>query len=439
MTSSSGSGFRLLAEANTPTVIGKAWWSQSLQLSRAGDVRRLLIGGAAAFVGLQMVGGVCAVAGAIVNGGSDDGASNPDVRREKRDALALQRQYGWNFGAVGESATMPFEGGHTGLIDRASIERLAVALAPKNPSLMPLYVPTLFQAITARPTNQTHEEARNTGFVSLADVLTPMTTPAMGQAMSEATLLKTLLGDSFEHTAVVVDLDGPASVAFAAELSNRFDPVFCFDNWPHPRGVVRAHETLAAAATLLPTFEQNAVLRPQNAPPVFVLDRRRLTPYVDEENTFDNRSVARLPGADVLMRLGIKRVFYIAPDGASVVDLDDVNEDLVVWHAAAGIPVRTVDFDDWRGINTETAAATFAAQYGVPPPAGASPTPTRASSWTPASRTSPYVAHSRPPVFGQVPVVVDIAAGAVLGSVLYRSGSWNRVSSSSSSWSFGGG
>jgi hypothetical protein len=432
MTSSPGSGFRLLTEANTPTVIGKAWWSQSLQLSRAGDVRRLLIGGAAAFVGLQMVGGVCAVLNS-----SDDG-SNPDVRREKRDALALQRQYGWNFGAVGESGTMPFEGGPKGLIDRASVERLAVALAPKNPTLMPLYVPTLFQSVTARPTNQSHEEARNSGFVSLADVLTPMATPAMGQAMSEATLFKALLGDSFANTAVVVDLDGPASVAFAAELSNRFDPVFCFDNWPHPRGVVRAHETLAAAATLLPTFEQNAVVRPQNAPPVFVLDRRRLTPYVDEENTFDNRSVARLPGADVLVRLGIKRVFYIAPEGASVVDLDDVNEDLVAWHAAAGIPVRTIDFDDWRGINTDTAAVTFAAQYGVPPPAGASPTPTRASSWRPTSRTSPYVAHSRPPVFGQVPVVVDIAAGAVLGSVLYRSGSWNRVSSSSS-WSFGGG
>lgn len=435
MTSSSGSGFRLLTEANTPTVIGKAWWSQSLQLSREGDVRRLLIGGAAAFVGLQMVGGVCAVAGAIFDG---DGGSNPDVRREKRDALALQQQYGWNFGAVGESGVMPFEGGHSGVLDKASVERLAVALAPKNPALMPLYVPTLFQSVTARPTNQAHEEARNSGFVSLADVLTPMTTPAMGQAMSEATLFKTLLGDSFAGTAVVVDLDGPASVAFAAELSNRFDPVFCFDNWPHPRGVVRAHETLAAAGTLLPTFEQNAALRPANAPPVFVLDRRRLSPYVDEENTFDNRSIARLPGADALKRLGIVRVFYIAPDIATVIDLDDVNEDLVAW-AAAGIAVRTIDFDDWRGINTDTADATFAAQYGVPPPAGASPTPTRASAWRPASRTSAFVAHTRPPVFGQVPVVVDIAAGAVLGSVLYRSGSWNRVSSSSSSWSFGGG
>jgi hypothetical protein len=434
MTSSPGSGFRLLAEANTPTVIGKAWWSQSLQLSRAGEVRRALLGSSALFVGLQVAVGAAAVAGFMGEGDSDE--SNPDVRREKRDALALQQQYGWNFGAVGESGVMPFEGGRAGLLDRASIERLAVALAPKNPSLMPLYVPTLFQSITARPTNQAHEEARNSGFVSLADVLTPMNTPAMTQATNDATLLMTLLGFSSEHTAVVVDLDGPASVAFASELAFAFDPVFCFDNWPHPRGVVRAHETLAAAGTLLPTFERHAASRLPNAAPVFVLDRQRLTPYVDEENTFDNRSTARLPGADVLKRLGIKRVFYIAPDTATVIDLDDVNEDLVAW-SAAGIAVRTVDFDDWRGINTDTAATTFAAQYGVPPPAGASPSPTRASSWRPAARTSPFVAHARPPVFGQVPVVVDIAAGAVLGSVLYRSGSWNRVSSSS--WSFGGG
>ena len=37
---------------------------------------------------------------------------------------------------------------------------------------------------------------------------------------------------------VVVDLAGPEAVAFAAGAASAFDPVFAFDNWPHPRGVV---------------------------------------------------------------------------------------------------------------------------------------------------------------------------------------------------------
>ena len=38
--------------------------------------------------------------------------------------------------------------------------------------------------------------------------------------------------------ALVLDLPGPEAVAVAAALAPCFDPVFVFDNWPHPLGVV---------------------------------------------------------------------------------------------------------------------------------------------------------------------------------------------------------
>jgi len=50
------------------------------------------------------------------------------------------------------------------------------------------------------------------------------------------------------HTMVIVDLPGPEAMAFAAGMAELFDPCFTFENWPHPRGVVPAHLTLAAAA-----------------------------------------------------------------------------------------------------------------------------------------------------------------------------------------------
>src|SRR5271170_5569626 len=73
---------------------------------------------------------------------------------------------------------------------------------------------------------------------------------------------------------VVVDLPGPEAVAFAAGAASAFDPVFALDNWPHPRGVVPAHQTLAAAAYCQPLFARRASGSAAPRWPLLVLDRR---------------------------------------------------------------------------------------------------------------------------------------------------------------------
>lgn len=426
------SGFKLLTESSTPAVVGKAWWNESLQLAKGGDVRRVMIGVVGAFVAMQVVSGVCGVVGMGMNALSSGGGDS--TQRSRQRALAMQQQHGWTFGAADEAFALQFAGERNapGSL-RDVVARMPAALAPRNPALAPSYVPTLFQAATATPTAPTSADLRggNTE-TALADVLPVINSPAMQAASTDARWLKELLGKQWSDVAVVVDLAGAASVAFAAEVADRFDPVFCFDNWPHPRGVVPAHETLAAAATLTPVFEALKTARTGQEPPMFVLDRNRLSPYVDQENTFDNRSLARLPSAETLTRLGIKHVFYIAPNVSNPVDLDDVNADLVAW-AAAGLDVRTIDFSEWYSVDAD-ADVLFAQRYNLYTAKPKTPPPdqTPASSWRPQPRQTAFARtgteHTVPVGFGEVPVVVA-ASGAVLGAVLYRSGTWNRTTS----------
>jgi hypothetical protein len=92
------------------------------------------------------------------------------------------------------------------------------------------------------------------------------------------------------------------------------------------------------------------------APPVFVLDRARLSPYVDDARRFDNRYLARLPSAEGFKSLGIKHVLYVVPEGVSA-ELDDLNDDFVAL-AAAGIDVKILPASDLiRAPDNPTTAA----------------------------------------------------------------------------------
>jgi hypothetical protein len=232
-------------------------------------------------------------------------------------------------------------------------------------------------------------------------------------------------------------------------LASRFDPVFLFDNWPHPRGVVPCHLTLAAALANASELGRHKGTRIVDAPPVFVLDRQRLAPYTDDASQFDNRSLARLPTSEMLKAAHIAHVYYVAPPGSQPIDSDDVVDDLVAWQAA-GIEVRAVDVNDYASLDEATCAATFARDYGLPlpPPIEGTPAlraPAPASLWRPKPRSTPYsmatpsptVLHARPSGFGSVPVVISAASGVLLGAALYRNGSWNRVPTSSTY--YGGG
>lgn len=428
--------FKLLSEADTPTVIGKAWWNESVgrqALAAAAPTsttsRRdvLVIAGAiGAFFVLPPMCATC---------GDDDGDGDDGTRRERRRALQLQREQGWLVGAADDPvarapAAVPV------VVD-------ATVFAPKNPALTPFYVPTLFDSLAAVPTAASAEDIKQWGLRPVRDFAQP-SLAGSGNGLHEGQVLADVIG-ARSNVAIVVDLPGAEAVAFASRLAAHHDPVFLFDNWPHPRGVVRADQTLAAALALSEPLAAAKKVRPANAPPVFVLDRTRLTPSVDEANQFDNRWTARLPDAASLRAIGITRVFYVAPEGQKPVELDDVVDDLLAY-VGAGIEVRAYLVPSVSPPSTSTSAdgktvnrvTSLQYAYGFPTsePPSAVAVPVPGADWSPARRTSPYSAHQQPSGFGEVPVVLS-AAGIVLGAALYRNGSWNRVSSSSSY--FGGG
>jgi hypothetical protein len=433
-----------------PGIIGARWWQEGLatQVPRRQAMTGLLVlGGAlAAMAGI----GTCAyVAAKSPSSGSDPG----DVSFQPRSSLDMQKEYGWNFGATGE--TLVFDGKSTQPFDRAAVARLAEDLAPTDTRLAPYFVPTLFQSPTAQPKANPSGETTS-AFAPLADALVPISTPAMNVAFEQGRALASLFDKEprGKDVAVIVDLPGPEAVAFAAGASNVFDPVFLFDNWPHPRGVVPAHLTLAAAAYYQPLFAKAKASRAAGARPMFVLDRKRLASYTDDASQFDNRHTARLPSAANLAALGTKTVLYVGPNAIDRQELDDVVDDMLAY-AAGNLAIKIVPATAFeRGTMTATPAPggyegpffyggtkashpTFWTHWSAPP-SGLSTN--EVQTYTPKPRATPFSSGTaagtgtrpRPTGFGTVPVAIALGTGVILGAKMSRSGSWNRTTSTSS-------
>jgi hypothetical protein len=437
-----------------PGIVGARWWQRSLEaadkaVSRRKAVQAILIAGGV----IAGIGVLASVIGA---------AARDDFRYESRAALDTQKEFGWSFGATTESLT--FDGVSKQKFDRDALARLADDLRPALPQAAPWYVPTLFQSVTAVPRSTPREQT--TAPVPLKDVLVPISTPAMDTAYRQGKALAALFKDAQATQAlreaplamalVVVDLPGPEAVAFAAGAASSFVPVFAIDNWPHPRGVVPAHQALAAAAYYQPLFAKHGVSG-AHAAPMIVLDRRRLNAYTDDATQFDNRHVARVPGAQALKQLGISHVLYVTPTGTDK-ELDDLNDDFVLY-ARAGLDVKVVgadafapDANDGAGPDDERPIYYYGGSIGSNgwfwrdyPWARASAgavAPSRilvGANYVPVPRQTPFssgapgpaVQRPRPSGFGTVPVVVSVATGLVLGAKLWRSGSWNRSSGGS--------
>ena len=308
------------AFVDEPGLVGARWWQDSVvdPIGRRKTILTLLAVG----VGLG-------VAGLAIE------AVQP-TKTGRRGALALQREYGWSFGAASEN--LVFNGQSTEPFDRERLARMAAELAPRAAAHRPFFVQTLFESPTALPRAVSSSDPAP--IQPLQAALVPIFTAAMREAYLSALAVAATLASP--GTAVVVDLDGPSAVAFAAGASDALDPVFLFDNWPHPRGVVPAHLTLAAAAYYQPMLAKAQQGGKPNAPPMFVLDRQRLAPYTDDAAHFDNRWVAHLPGVAALETLGVQRIFYVMPQALKPPELDDLNDDLVADHAA-GIAIFTLD------------------------------------------------------------------------------------------------
>ncbi len=312
-----------------------AWWAASL--------RRPPLAWSLARPMLNLLGGwsrpvAWATIGLTVPGCAEIFAnSDPDPMRASLDE---QRQTGWNVGSEGAPLAFPsaqptdIAGGGAW---RQAMDELAARLAPRGAAWTPYYVPTLFQAL---------ETPRN---ADLRAVMRPIFTPEMGLGSRRGEALLSLLMDGGvcrTDVALVLDLPGPEAVAVAAALSPCLDPVFVVDNWPHPAGVVEAHLTLAAALYFLPAFDRAAPVRAPGAAPMFVLDRRRTAPYVDDAGQFDNRYLAALPPPEALRAAGIHQILYVTPNDQGTSPADDVNDDLVAFNGA-GLDVRMLAMSDF--------------------------------------------------------------------------------------------
>jgi hypothetical protein len=457
-----------------PGIVGARWWQEGLvhtsPVSRRAAIQALLVGGGLLTFGLVV---------------SKSSSCGPDKSTVEKSSLDMQKQYGWDFGARGESLT--WNGAAAEPFQPGALASLSNDLTPVRAELRPYFIPTLLQSLTMAPTSTVEGETRP--FVPLRDVLRPIHTVQMDAAYHRGKALADLfaaISPPLKDVAVVVDLPGPESVAFAAGAAAVFDPVFAIDNWPHPKGVVPAHQTLAAAAYYQPLFAKAAAARPSSAPPLFVLDRARLSAYADDQAQFDNRHVARLPPADRLLSLGVKHVLYVAPTVSDVPELDDLNDDFAL-DAVSGLDIKIVGADafgpELKGPGT---APTWAAPLGSTPASSAddpsayyygwrratnasfwvdyatfgggggktsaasavppSNVPTAGRDYVPRARVSPFssgnptgTTRTLPPSFGVVTVEVAAATGLVLAVLFGRSGSWSRGSSGSWGSGFWGG
>jgi hypothetical protein len=422
-------------------LLGARWWNESFQAFVA----------APAPADTQARRHFLTIAAVLLSGGILLGWEALQSRRrdddlpDNVDALELQRRAGWD---VGHPSSVPGFDGATifdaaGASDwRARLRDLAAALSP-DPRLAPYAVPTLFQSL-ADPANE-----------RLRAMLRPIRTPEMEEAFARGQALAELATkpDAPSDLALIIDLPGPSAVAVAAGLSARFAPVFTFDNWPHPLGVVPSHLTLGAAVYHRPTFEAAARSRPQPSPPAFVLDSNRLNPYRDQADTFDNRYVARLPAASNLQALGVRRILYVRPDASSLTELDDLNDDFVAYERA-GIEVRALALTDFSqsDLRLQAAAGRPVYYYGGHPYHHTffwssyhwSPAPTLRPARAPAPRLSSATSYrpaARPTMFSSRTIGGGSGVGkqkpSGFGRVSMRSGGYGSYSSSSRSGSFG--
>ena len=242
------------------------------------------------------------------------------------DSLDLQRRHGWNLGA--EERRLFFR--NTTSVDATGSEdwkrytdpsRLLEAWRPRSRSWEPYMVPTLMQALESD---------------SLRQQIRPIFTPAMEGAFKRGEVLrKDLLSQVTKgpETFFIADLVGPEAVAFGVGLAGWADLIPAFDNWPHPAGVVPSHETLAALIYYASYVQEQKKQVPEPAPGLLLLDSRRLAPYTDGSDQFDNRYLANVPLQDALRERNIRNILYVVADRSQKQESDDLNDEFVEYKA----------------------------------------------------------------------------------------------------------
>ena len=291
-----------------------SWWEETLVTRReAGQVgasMAMLLGVSGLSVGLE----------ACCGSGGSSSSSTDDVK--ELDSLAAQKKHGWDVGDSGKKVAL----GNT--TEKDSLDSNAwkdytspdalMKVARPSEKWRPYEQPTLFQSLKQE---------------GLAKQLKPIRTAGMKAAHDRGLAMASLIHatKSPEATMLVVDMPGPESIALAAGMAELVEPVFFFDNWPHPEGVVPSERTLAAMLYYAEEFKEKAEKRAKldsKTPTALVLDSNRLNAYQDSSSKFDNRYLANIPDAKGLKKLGVTNVLYVTPKTGKK-ELDDLNEPMV--------------------------------------------------------------------------------------------------------------
>jgi hypothetical protein len=433
-----GQEFEQDLKLDKPGIVGARWWHKALVEDESAVRRRDVL------KSLAVAGGV---AGAIgLAGYTLTRAFN--VPKEKvglgsRRAIDMQRLYGWDFGARGEP--LVFNGKTEQPFVRSALLELRQVMTPAR--FRKYAVGTLVESLFAEPQQKLPEPNDSSlaldgaDFHPLADVLVPISAPAMerayraGEAFARVTAGRSGL-------AALVDMPGPQAAAFAAGAAAVYEPVLLLDNWPHPHGVVPSHLTLSALAYYQPRFAEQSAQRPASAPPLFVLDRARLTSYSEASDRFDNRYYANPPSLASLSGDGVTALFYVVAGSGDLPEPGDLNRVLAEGTRTltpGRVAVRALAANAFRGDRDTPSSPVW---YGGEPA-------TDAGFWDnypfdPAYRRAPGQKGVRssaaehdfvvgtttapPPAnVGKVAVLVT-ASGLLLGAALDRRGSMNRFS-----------
>lgn len=388
-----------------PGIVGARWWNRSFDVQMEATRRQAMkalgcFGVAIAGVAVLGIGGIAAaIAGA------------PD--RALKKALDVQRQVGWSAGSFDEPLT--WTGAPTQAADPGALARLASTLQPKRHA--PFHVATQLEALGAVPT----AKLAGSSYVvkDLRTELKSVRTPAMDANFASGKTLARIFAGRNLQTLVIVDAFGVNSAAFAAGAATTFEPVLVLDNWPHPAGVVPAHQTLGALAAYERELAAGIAARGPTPPPLFVLERERTDTLTDPEVYFDNRYFATLPSADTLKKWAFTRVLLIVQDEGSLPEAGDVGA-MLAECAAAGMDVRcrSLSLFSWDGSYPGGDAGFFhhtpwAPASGAAPP----PLPVALSTWRPGQTSTRITPKSPPAGFGQV--YVYASGGGIVGIPAY--------------------
>jgi hypothetical protein len=147
-------------------------------------------------------------------------------------------------------------------------------------------------------------------------------------------------------TWILLDVPGRHAVEVAAWLVTAAgcQPVCTFDNWPHPKGLLRAEEILGELLRWATTVaEARSQLTPES-PAVWICDSERLGERKGRPGEFDNRYYlddSILPGPGVLRSARLRRVVYVTAgvENIPTVDLEGYLGDLL----AANVEVLHVN------------------------------------------------------------------------------------------------